>query len=67
VVNLGSYKPVGGVMFPFSISQGTKSNPDAQTNTVQKMEANITINPADFALPASLRTEEKKSGIVGIH
>jgi hypothetical protein len=67
VVSLGSYKPVAGVMFPFSISQGTKSNPDAQTNSVQKMEANITINSADFALPASLRTEEKKSGIVGIH
>ncbi len=67
VVNLGSYKPVAGVMFPFSISQGTKSHPDAQTNTVQKMEANVTIDPADFALPASLRTEEKKSGIVGIH
>src|ERR1035438_7804102 len=40
VVSLGSYKPVAGVMFPFSISQGTKSNPDAQTNSVQKMEAN---------------------------
>ncbi len=67
VVNLGSYKPVAGVMFPFSISQGTKSNPDAQTDTVQKMEANVAIDPADFALPASLRTEEKKSGMVGIH
>ena len=67
VVDLGSYKPVDGVMFPFSISQGTKSHPDAQTNTVQKMEANVTIDPADFALPASLRTEEKKSGMVGIH
>ncbi len=67
VVNLGSYKPVAGVMFPFSISQGTKSHPDSQTNTVQKMEANVPIDPADFALPASLRTEEKKSGIVGIH
>ena len=33
---------------------------------VQKMEANVTIDPADFALPASLRTEEKKCGIVGI-
>jgi hypothetical protein len=66
VVGLGSYKPVDGVMYPFSISQGPKNHPDDQTTTVQKMQANVTINPADFALPASLRTEEKKSGIVGI-
>jgi len=67
VQGLGSYKPVAGVMYPFSISQGPKNHPDAQTITVQKMEANVPIDPADFALPASLRTEEKKSGIVGIH
>jgi hypothetical protein len=67
VVGYGSYKPVNGVMYPFSISQGSKSNPEEQTITVQKMEANVTIDPADFALPPSLRTEEKKSGIVSIH
>ena len=67
VMGFGSYKPVAGVMFPFSISQGPKNNPDAQTTTVQRMEPNVTIDPADFMLPASLRTEEKKSGIVGIH
>ncbi len=55
VVDLGSYKPVAGAMFPFSLSSGPKNNPDAQTNTVQKMEANVTINPTDFALPASLK------------
>ena len=67
VVGLGSYKPVAGVMYPFSISQGPKSHPDDQTTTVQKMEANVTIDPADFALPAALKAEEKKSGLVGIH
>ncbi len=67
VVGYGSYKPVNGVMYPFSISQGSKSNPDEQTATVQKLEANVTISPADFALPASLKTEEKKSGMVGVH
>jgi hypothetical protein len=55
VMGLGSYKPVAGVMFPFSISSGPKNNPDAQTVTVQKMEVNVTINNADFALPASLK------------
>lgn len=67
VMSLGSYKPVDGVMFPFSIGQGTKSHPDDQIMTIRKVEANVTIDPADFMLPASLRTEEKKSGMVGVH
>jgi hypothetical protein len=67
VIDLGSYKPVAGVMFPFSIAQGTKANPGAQTTTVQKIEVNVPINPADFAVPASLKTAEKSSGMVGIH
>jgi hypothetical protein len=67
VMGLGSYKPVAGVMFPFSISQGPKNNPDAQTTTVQKMEVNVVIDPADFGLPASLRTGERHSGMVQIH
>jgi hypothetical protein len=66
VQGFGSYKPVDGVMYPFSLSQGPKNNPEAQTTTVQKMEANVKIDPADFNLPESLKTEEKKSGIVGI-
>jgi hypothetical protein len=67
VIDLGSYKPVAGVMFPFSIAQGSKANPGAQTTTVEKVEVNVPINPADFAVPASLKPEEKKSGLVGIH
>jgi hypothetical protein len=67
VVDLGSYKPVAGVMFPFTIAQGSKANPGAQTTTFQKIEVNVPINPADFAVPASLKTAEKSSGMVGIH
>jgi hypothetical protein len=67
VVSLGSYKPVAGVMFPFWMSQGPRNNPDAQTFSWQKVEVNVPIDPADFMLPESLRTEEKKSGLVGIH
>jgi hypothetical protein len=67
VVSLGSYKPVAGVMFPFSISRGPKNHPNDQTFSVQKIEVNIPLDLADFALPESLKTEEKKSGIVGIH
>ncbi len=67
VQGFGSYKAVGGVMFPFSISSGSMDHPDEQTTTVQKIEINIPIDPSDFALPPSLRSEEKKSGIVGVH
>lgn len=67
VVEMGSYKPVAGVMYPFSISQGSKANPAAQTTTVEKIEVNINIDPADFDVPASLRTDGKKTGLVGVH
>lgn len=67
VVDIGSYKPVDGVMYPFSISEGPKSNPGAQITTIEKIEVNVPVPDSDFALPASLRTEEKKSGLVGVH
>ncbi len=67
VVDLGSYKPVDGVMYPFSISEGPRSNPGAQVFSFEKIEANVPLQDSDFALPASLRTEEKKSGLVGVH
>ncbi len=67
VESLGSYKPVAGVMFPFAIAAGPRNNPDAQTTTVQKIEVNVPIDPADFAVPETLRTEERKSEIVSVH
>ena len=67
VESLGSYKPVAGVMFPFAIATGSRNNPDAQNVTVQKIEVNVPVDPADFALPESLRTEEKHSGLVSVH
>jgi hypothetical protein len=59
VIEMGSYKPVAGVMFPFSISQGSKSNPAEQTTTIQKIEVNVPIDAADFAVPASLKQSGK--------
>ena len=67
VTEMGSYKPVAGVMYPYSISQGSKANPSQQTTTVEKIEANVPIDPSDFAVPRSLKPEEKTSGLVGIH
>jgi hypothetical protein len=60
VTEYGSYKPVAGVMFPFSISQGSKANPAEQTTTIEKIEANVPIDKADFAVPAALKQSEKK-------
>jgi hypothetical protein len=59
VIELGSYKPVAGVMYPYSISQGTKANPASQTTTVEKIEVNVPIDKADFAVPASLKQTPK--------
>jgi hypothetical protein len=58
VIEMGSYKPVDGVMYPFSISQGSKANPAEQTTTVQKIDVNVPIDAADFAVPASLKSKQ---------
>jgi hypothetical protein len=53
-------------MYPFSISEGPRNNPGAQVTSIDKIEVNVPLQESDFALPASLRTEEKKSGMVGV-
>ncbi len=53
--DLGSYKPVAGVMFPYSITSGSKNNPDGLTITVDKVEVNVPLPASDFAVPASLK------------
>ena len=58
VTLLGSYKPVNGVMFPFSIVSGPKNNPEAGGKiTVQKIEANVVIDNKDFKMPAALESK----------
>jgi hypothetical protein len=59
VVEYGSYKPVAGVMYPFSISQGSKANPAAQTTTIERIEVNMPIASTDFAVPPSLKQAGK--------
>lgn len=61
VMEMGSYKPVAGVMFPFSLSQGNKANPAQQTITIEKIEVNVPIDKADFALPASLKAAKPEA------
>jgi len=53
---MGSYKPVNGVMFPFSIASGPKNDSTSwQTLSIDKIEANVPLEDSDFALPASLK------------
>jgi hypothetical protein len=53
---LGSYKPVAGVMFPFSLASGPKNDPTSwQATTVEKIEVNLPLENSEFAVPASLK------------
>jgi hypothetical protein len=61
VTDLGSYKPVAGVMFPFSVNGGPKDDPASwQSVTFEKIEANVTLPDSDFDVPASLKEAPKK-------
>lgn len=52
--NLGSYKLVNGVYFPFSIETGARRSPeDAARVTIDKIEANVAIDAAEFKMPAA--------------
>src|ERR1700704_2381232 len=54
VTALGSYKPVNGVMYPFSIESGPKNNPNARGKiTVTKLEVNLPIEDSEFKMPAA--------------
>jgi len=53
---MGWYKPVAGVMFPFSLASGPKNDPTSwQTTTVEKIEVNVPLDAPEFAVPASLK------------
>jgi hypothetical protein len=54
VTVLGSYKPVNGVMYPFSIESGGKNDPDGRAKiTIQKIEANVPLDDKSFKLPSA--------------
>jgi hypothetical protein len=61
VADLGSYKKVGGVMYPFSVASGPKNDPSSwQSVTIEKMEVNVPLSSSEFAVPASLSKEKPK-------
>ncbi len=54
VSDLGAYKQVAGVYYPYSVASGPKSNPNQRTQiTVEKIEANVPIDDAQFKMPAA--------------
>ena len=58
VIDLGSYKQAGGVMFPFSVASGPKNDPSSwQYVTYEKIEVNVPLETSEFAVPASLKKE----------
>jgi len=57
VTLLGSYKPVNGVMYPFSIESGPKNNPDGRGKiTITRIEANVPIDDGVFKMPTTPAT-----------
>jgi hypothetical protein len=61
--DLGSYKQVSGVYFPFSISSGPKNRPDQKgTVTIDKMEANVDISDSQFKMPSAPVAPAKPTG-----
>ncbi len=58
---MGSYKAVNGVMFPFSVSSGPKNDITSwQTVTFDKIEVNVPLEKSDFAVPALLKKDAHK-------
>ena len=57
VTDLGSYKLVAGVYYPFSIESGPKQNPGQRSKvTLDRIDANVPLSDADFKMPAAPAT-----------
>jgi photosystem II stability/assembly factor-like uncharacterized protein len=54
VQNLGSYKAVAGVYFPYSIEAGLKGRPGSMARiSMEKIEANVEIPDSEFDMPTA--------------
>ncbi|HVO81807.1 MAG TPA: hypothetical protein VMT28_13815 [Terriglobales bacterium] len=59
--DLGSYKQVAGVYFPFAIASGPKNDPSQwQHVTIDKIEVNVPLDNSEFAVPVSLKKDAPK-------
>jgi outer membrane lipoprotein-sorting protein len=58
VIECGSYKLVAGVYMPFTYETGNKQNPGVWSRvTYDKIEPNVTLDPAEFRMPAGKELE----------
>jgi hypothetical protein len=53
VIECGSYKQVAGVYMPFTIEVGRKQSAERSKITFDKIEPNVTLDPAEFKMPAA--------------
>jgi hypothetical protein len=51
-VDTGNYELVDGVYMPFSIESGAKGGAKTQKIEIEKIEAGVDVDPAQFAFPA---------------
>lgn len=49
--DLGDYEKIAGVYFPFSIDAGRKGSSDKQKTIIEKAEANVPADAAEFKFP----------------
>ena len=49
--DLGDYEKIAGVFFPFAIETGSKGSSDKQKIILEKAEANVPIDAAEFKFP----------------
>jgi len=59
VTDYGDYEQVAGVYFPFSIATLNKADGSEQKQSIEKAEANVAIDDALFAFPASAKGAAK--------
>jgi hypothetical protein len=54
--DLGSYKQISGVYFPFSMETGQKNSPNRTKITLDKLEVNVPIDDSEFKMPSAPAT-----------
>lgn len=54
--SMGDFKEVGGIIFPHSIEQAMKGNPQKQKITIEKIEINPAVEDSRFKMPAVAAT-----------
>jgi hypothetical protein len=59
---IGNYKEVSGILMPHSLEAGPTGSSERQKITLEKIEINVPIDDARFAIPAKQKAPEPDSG-----